>query len=83
MMFEERLVLECSELSPGDRIEARREGKLLHRGPVLSVVPQMDLFWILDTRTGTRQLLDMDTLRVLHCPVKAVPDCPGPEPTAA
>jgi hypothetical protein len=82
-MSEERAVLDCSELRPGDRIEAWREGRLLHRGRVLDVIPQMDLFWILDARTGTRQLLDLEMLRVLHCPVKAVFGCPGPEPTAA
>jgi hypothetical protein len=82
-MSENKPVLNCSELSPGDRIEAWREGRVLHRGCVLAVIPQLDLFWILDARTGTRQLLDLDMLRVLQCPVKAVPDCPGPEPAAA
>jgi hypothetical protein len=43
----------------------------------------LELFWILDARTGTRQLLDLEMLHVLHCPVSAVRDLPDPEPSAA
>lgn len=73
----------CSELAVGDQIEARYGGRVLHRGPVLAVVPALELFWILDTRTRTRQLLDLEMLHVLKCPVAAVPDLPGPGPSAA
>ena len=73
----------CSELSPGDRVEAWREDRVIHRGRVLAVIPAMELFWILDSRTGTRQLLDFEQLRVLHCPVRTVPDLPNAEPTVA
>jgi hypothetical protein len=75
-------VITCSELSPGDQVEALRDGLVLHRGRVLAVVPALELFWILDARTGTRQLLDLEMLRVLRCPVRAVPDLPDPEPSA-
>lgn len=34
-------------------------------------------------KTGTRQLLDLEMLHVLHCPVSAVPDLTDPEPSAA
>lgn len=71
----------CSELSPGDRIEAWREDRVIHRGRVLAVIPEMGLFWILDSRTGTRQLLDLRQLRVLRCPIHAVPRPPHTEPT--
>lgn len=50
---------------------------------MLAVIPPMDLFWILDSRTGTEQLLELDMLRVLHCPVTAGTDGLDPEPTAA
>lgn len=73
----------CSELAVGDQIEARRDGRVLHRGRVLAIVPALELFWILDARTGTRQLLDLEMLHVLHCPVSAVPELPDPEPSAA
>lgn len=76
-------VRSCSELSVGDHVEALRDGRVLHRGRVLAVVPAMELFWILDVRTGTRQLLDLDMLSVLRCPLRTVPDLPGPEPSAA
>ena len=77
------VVRSCSELSPGDHVQAQRDNTLLYRGRVLAVIPELDLIWILDARTGTRQLLDLDQMRVLHCPVRAVPDIPGPEHPAA
>jgi hypothetical protein len=73
------VVLSCSELRPGDRIEARYEDRLLYRGRVLTVIPDLELLWIVDAQTGTRQLLDLDQMRVLRCPVRARPDLPGPE----
>lgn len=75
----------CAELSPGDRIEAWRGDRPLYRGRVLAVVPELDMFWIRDSRTGTRQLLDLDQLRVLRCPLRVLPSPPdrGPGPTAA
>ncbi|MFP3461359.1 hypothetical protein R5O87_10955 [Arthrobacter globiformis] len=67
-----REIRACSELSPGERVEAWRDGTLIYRGRVLAVVPALELFWIDDARTGTRQLLDLDQLRVLQCPLRAV-----------
>ena len=82
MPSEAAAVRSCSELSPGDRVEAWRDGKLLHRGRVLAVVPELDLFWLLDARTGTRQLLDLELLRVLRCPLRMLPGPPaGPTAT--
>ncbi|HEY9357448.1 MAG TPA: hypothetical protein VIQ52_14200 [Arthrobacter sp.] len=71
------VVHSCSELSPGDYVEAMRDEQVLYRGRVLAVIPELDLIWILDARSGTRQLLDLDQMRVLHCPVRAVTDTPG------
>lgn len=73
MTAEAAAVRSCSELSPGDRIEAWRDGKLLHRGRVLAVVPELGLFWLQDAITGTRQLLDLELLRVLRCPLRILP----------
>ncbi len=82
MSAEAAEVRSCSELSPGDRIEAWRHGKLLHRGRVMAVVPELHLFWLLDDCTGMRQLLDLELLRVLHCPVRLLPGTPaGPTAT--
>jgi hypothetical protein len=52
---------------------------------VLAVVPELDMFWILDSRTGTRQLLDLEQLRVLRCPLRVLPSPPDrdPGPSAA
>ena len=74
MMTAHAVVRSCSELSVGDHVEAQRDGRVLHRGRVLAVVPALELFWISDARTGTRQLLDLEMLSVLRCPVRAVPE---------
>ena len=63
-----------SGLQPGDYIEAWHNGKLFHQGRVTDVVPKLDLFWILDARTGTRRLLDPEALEI----VRVESTAPGP-----
>jgi hypothetical protein len=58
----------CDELAPGDAIEAFLQGNLVHRGPVVDSIPDHGLFWILDTVTGDRRLLDMAELTVVRIP---------------
>ena len=53
-------------LQAGDYIEAWHNGKLFHQGRVTDVVPKLDLFWILDARTGTRRLLDPEALEIIR-----------------
>jgi hypothetical protein len=75
---EDRLVHSCSELSPGDEIEAWRAGRLIHRGRVSYTLPSMGMVWIIDARNGTRSLLDLEDLevaRLTHSP--AVVDPPN------
>jgi len=57
----------CGELAAGDHIEAWHNGKLFHRGRVTQTIPLMELFWILDARTGTRKLLDVEALDIVRC----------------
>ncbi|WP_181038475.1 hypothetical protein [Arthrobacter sp. ZGTC131] len=83
MDLQGRQIRSCAELSPGDRIEAFHGERPLHRGRVLAVVPELDMFWILDSRTGTRQLLDLDQLRVLRCPLRLLPSTPDRDPGPA
>jgi hypothetical protein len=40
---------------------------------VTGVVPHLDLFWILDARTGTRKLLDPEALEIRHIEEPAEP----------
>jgi hypothetical protein len=54
------------QLQTGDYIEAWHNGKLFHQGRVTVVVPKLDLFWILDARTGTRRLLDPEALVIVR-----------------
>lgn len=64
------------QLHTGDHIEAWHNGKLFHRGRVTHLVPALDLFWILDARTGTRRLLDPEALeivRVMEAPPAGTP----------
>ena len=53
-------------LQAGDYIEAWHNGKLFHQGRVTDVVPKLDLFWILDARSGTRRLLDPEALDIIR-----------------
>ena len=57
----------CGELATGDQIEAWHNGKLFHRGRVTQTIPLMELFWILDARTGARKLLDVEALDIVRC----------------
>ena len=58
----------CDELSPGDAIEAFYRSTLVHRGPVTDIGPDQGLFWILDTLTGSRRLLDSSELEIVRLP---------------
>lgn len=72
---EARQIRSSAELNVGDEIEAWHNGKLFHRGPVTQTVTGVDLFWILDARTGTRRLIDAEALVILR------PAGPGPAKT--
>jgi hypothetical protein len=63
---EARQIRSSAELNVGDEIEAWHNGKLFHRGPVTQTVTGVDLFWILDARTGTRRLIDAEALVILR-----------------
>jgi hypothetical protein len=66
----------CSELSAGEEIEAWHKGRLFHRGRVTETIPSTELFWIVDSRTGSRKLLDVEALEIVRVekiiPVEAV-----------
>ena len=57
-----------AELAAGDEIEAWHRGRLAHRGTVSSTFRDIDLFWIIDARTGARRLLDLEQLSVRRVP---------------
>lgn len=59
-------VRKCSELSAGEEIEAWHKGRLFHRGRVAETIPSTDLFWIVDSRTGARKLLDVEALDIVR-----------------
>lgn len=68
-------------LVPGDVVEARRAGRLLHRGAVTDVAPHQGLLWIMDTLTGGRKLLDHSEVEISRVPepeVQAVQSVPFP-----
>ena len=64
----EREVQSSAELAVGDVVEAWHRGRLAHQGTVSSTLRDMDLFWIIDARTGTRRLLDLEQLSVRRVP---------------
>lgn len=69
MTDEDLEVRSCGELSTGEEIEAWHRGRLAHRGTVASTLEEIDLFWIIDARTGARRLLDLEQLSVRRVPV--------------
>ncbi|MGY2745479.1 hypothetical protein [Arthrobacter sp. UYCu723] len=78
---EARQVHSSSELSVGDEIEAWHNGKLFHRGRVSQTVASIDLFWIVDSRTGARRLIDVEALVILRAAAPA-DTCSRGTPTA-
>jgi hypothetical protein len=71
------------DLSPGDLVEARRGGRLLHRGTVTDVAPNHGLLWIMDTLTGGRRLLDHSELEITRAPAPELPAAVPPQVPAA
>lgn len=67
----------CAELSVGDEIEAWHNGRLFHRGRVSQTIASLDLFWMVDSRTGARRLLDVGTLVILRSAVTVPADPRG------
>jgi hypothetical protein len=65
-------ITDCRELSPGDVVEARYNGLLYYTGKVTETVPVLGMFWILESRTGTRKLLDPLAFEVVRAS-KAAP----------
>ncbi|MFC8039814.1 hypothetical protein ACFUOZ_10710 [Paenarthrobacter sp. NPDC057355] len=59
-------------LSPGDYVQAWHNGRLYHQGTVVKTVAGTDLFWLND-QTGTRRLLDMESMEIVTV------DGPAPE----
>jgi hypothetical protein len=60
MSVQGNAIRNCSELSPGDRIEAWREDRVIHRGRVLTVIPEVghylttiSLGFLAKSRTGS------------------------------
>ena len=62
------IISSCEELTPGDAIEVFYKGTRLYRGPVTEIAPQHGLFWILDTITGSRRLLDIAEFSIVRLP---------------
>lgn len=81
MIDEPGVIDSCQDLVPGDAVEAFYNSNLVHRGPVTDTAPELGLFWILDTLTGGRRLLDMSELEIVRLPARyrdASPQWPGP-----
>ena len=62
------VIRSCEELVPGDAVEAFYKGTLVHRGPVTEVAAGRGLYWILDTLTGSRRLLDTAEFSIVRLP---------------
>lgn len=69
-------------LKPGEYVEAWHNGRLYHRGTVVKTVAGTDLFWLQD-ETGSRRLLDMESMEIVSGEVEPAPApaTQAPEPT--
>ena len=62
------IVRDLRDLTAGDAIEAWHDGRRYHRGKVLHTVPAMGMFWILDSGSGTRKLVEFEAMIVRRIP---------------
>lgn len=63
-----------SHLCLGDLIEARQNQRVHHRGHIEEAHPDLGVFWIQDTITGSRRLIDFDSFEIFFGrPAQAVP----------
>lgn len=58
------IVRHLGELAIDDLVEAWHDGRRYNRGKVMQTIPSMGLFWILDTGSGTRKLVDFEALLI-------------------
>jgi hypothetical protein len=65
-------VRHISRISPGDDVEALREGTVCHSGRVTEVLPEMGLFWIFDEKSQLRKLIELAEFTVF---VHGNPEC--------
>jgi len=73
----------CSDLAVGEEIEAWHKGRLFHRGSVTETIPSTDLFWIVDSRTGARKLLDVEALEIVRVEKTVAVEAVRAEPVGA
>jgi len=71
------IVRDLADLVVGDLIEAWHDGRCYNRGKVLLTVPSSGMFWILDTGSGTRKLVDFETLLIRRIPEEACRNPPS------
>jgi hypothetical protein len=70
-------------LAVGEEIEAWHKGRLFHRGSVTETIPSTDLFWIVDSRTGARKLLDVEALEIVRVEKTVAVEAVRAEPVGA
>ena len=58
----------CHGLRPGDAVEVFQRSRLVHRGAITEIVPELGQLWILDTLSGGRHLLDIAELEIVRLP---------------
>ena len=72
-----------SDLAVGEEIEAWHKGRLFHRGSVTETIPSTELFWIVDSRTGARKLLDVEALEIVRVEKTVAVEAARAEPVTA
>lgn len=55
-----------SHLSIGDLVEARYGDAVDHSGIVVEALPSLGLFWLRETVTGARRIIDFDSFDIWY-----------------
>jgi hypothetical protein len=70
-------VRDLQDLAVGDIIEAWHDGRRYNRGKVLQTMPSLGMFWILDTGSGTRKLVDFEALLIRRITTQETRNAPS------
>ncbi|NKX56581.1 hypothetical protein [Arthrobacter mobilis] len=58
--------LDAAALGPGDHVEVHGNGHIRYSGYIEDTMPQLNIVWIRELRTGERRMLFTDECRIFR-----------------